>query len=130
MNFNFTTRYTRTLLILMVLSILLGGRLFVLTVVQGNSWDKASEGISTRDIPIMAPIGEIYDRYGTLIAGNKQIFTVKMSAGTMDTDELNEAVSQLMAFWTRPATSWRTISRFKSKTANMPSPMTGRSETG
>ena len=96
MNFNFTTRYTRLLIALLVLSILLGGRLFLLTVVQGNSWDKASEGISTRDIPIMAPRGEIYDRYGTLIAGNKQIFTVKMSAGTMEKEELNEAVSQLI----------------------------------
>lgn len=97
MNFDFTTRYSRTLLVLLVLSILLGGRLFLLTVIQGNSWDKVSEGISTRDIPIMAPRGEIYDRYGNLIAGNKQIFTVKMSAGTMDEDQLNQAVGQLIS---------------------------------
>jgi penicillin-binding protein 2 len=97
MNFDFTTRYSRTLLVLLVLSILLGGRLFLLTVIQGNSWDKVSEGISTRDIPIMAPRGEIYDRYGNLIAGNKQIFTVKMSAGTMDKDTLNQAVGQLIS---------------------------------
>lgn len=96
MNFDFTTRYTRTLLALTILAVLLGGRLFLLTVIQGNSWDKASEGISTRDIPIMAPRGEIYDRYGNLIAGNKQIFTLKMSAGTMDDEELNQAVSQLI----------------------------------
>lgn len=96
MNFDFTSRYSRTLLFLAILSILLGGRLFYLTVVQGNSWDKASEGISTRDIPIMAPRGEIYDRYGNLIAGNKQIFTVKMSAGTMEPAELNDAVGQLI----------------------------------
>ena len=63
MNFDFTTRYSRMLIVLTVLSILLGGRLFLLTVLQGNSWDEASEGVSTRDIPIMAPRGEIYDRY-------------------------------------------------------------------
>jgi len=96
MNFDFTTRYSRTLLVLLILSILLGGRLFVLTVIQGNSWDKSSEGISTRDIPIMAPRGEIYDRYGNLIAGNKQIFTVKMSSGSMEPEELNDAISQLI----------------------------------
>jgi penicillin-binding protein 2 len=96
MNFDFSTRYSRMLIVLTVLSILLGGRLFLLTVVQGNSWDEASEGVSTRDIPIMAPRGEIYDRYGNLIAGNKQIFTVKMSAGTMESEELNDAVSQLI----------------------------------
>jgi len=96
MNFDFTTRYSRTLLVLLALSIILGGRLFLLTVIQGSSWDKASEGISTRDIPIMAPRGEIYDRYGNLIAGNKQIFTVKMSAGTMEPEELNAAVGQLI----------------------------------
>jgi penicillin-binding protein 2 len=81
---------------LLALSVILGGRLFWLTVVQGKSWDAASEGISTRDIPITAPRGEIYDRYGNLIAGNKQIFTVKMSAGTMDDEELNQAVGQLI----------------------------------
>jgi len=96
MNFDFTTRYSRTLLVLLALSILLGGRLFLLTVIQGSSWDSASEGISTRDIPIMAPRGEIYDRYGNLIAGNKQIFTVKMSTGTMEDEELNDAVGQLI----------------------------------
>jgi penicillin-binding protein 2 len=96
MNFDFTTRYSRTLLVLLILSILLGGRLFLLTVIQGNSWDKASEGISTRDIPIMAPRGEIYDRYGNLIAGNKQIFTVKMSSGNMEPQELNDAIGQLI----------------------------------
>ena len=96
MNFDFTTRYSRTLMVLLALSILLGARLFLLTVVQGNTWEKASEGVSTRDIPIMAPRGEIYDRYGNLIAGNKQIFTIKMSAGTMTPAELNNAIGQLI----------------------------------
>jgi penicillin-binding protein 2 len=96
MNFDFTTRYSRTLMFLLALSILLGGRLFLLTVIQGNSWDETSDGISTRDIPITAPRGEIYDRYGNLIAGNRQIFTVKMSAGTMEPEELNNAIGQLI----------------------------------
>jgi penicillin-binding protein 2 len=96
MNFDFSTRYSRTLMVLMILSILLGGRLFLLTVIQGDSWDESSEGISTRDIPIMAPRGEIYDRYGNLIAGNRQIFTVKMSAGNMEPEELNDAIGNLM----------------------------------
>jgi penicillin-binding protein 2 len=122
MNFDFTTRYSRTLLLLLALSVLLGGRLFLLTVVQGNSWDEASEGISTRDIPIMAPRGEIYDRYGNLIAGNKQIFTIKMSAGTMKEENLNEAVG--------PVTNWRTISRLLSKTERIPLPTTKKSRPG
>jgi penicillin-binding protein 2 len=96
MNYNFSSRYTRVLLILFVLSLLLGIRLFVLTVVQGGQWSEASEGISTREIPITAPRGEIYDRYGNLIAGNKQIFTVKMSAGTLDDSELNDVVLRLL----------------------------------
>lgn len=101
MNFDFTNRYTKTLIVLLVLSLLLGARLFILTVVEGKTWDKTSEGISTREIPISAPRGEIYDRYGNLIAGNKQIFTVKMSAGTMEDKELNKAVLQLINILSR-----------------------------
>lgn len=68
----------------------------MLTVIQNDSWEKASNGLSIRGIYNPSPRGEIYDRNGKLLAGNKQIFTVKMSAGNMENEEINNVASKLV----------------------------------
>lgn len=90
------SRYLQLLAVLLVLAVLLMLRLFVLTILEHGSWADASENISTKSIYTTAPRGEIYDRYGRLLAGNKQSFTVRMSGSKQSDEELNANVSTLL----------------------------------
>ena len=93
---DFLSRYNKILFLLLALSIILLVRLFILTVIQSNDWSEAAEGISTRNISTTAPRGDIYDRNGNLLAGNKQTFTVKMSSEDMTDKELNRVIKKLI----------------------------------
>ena len=93
----FRSPHRKLMSILLVFAIILTGRLFILTVVQNDKWQEASNSLSIRGIYTPSPRGEIYDRNGVLLAGNKQIFTVKMSAGNKDNAELNKASKKLIS---------------------------------
>ena len=73
------SRYMQVLAVLTVLAAVLVIRLFTLTTVQHDKWAEISENISTRSVYVTAPRGEIYDRYGRLLAGNKQSFSIRMT---------------------------------------------------
>ncbi|MEG0157527.1 MAG: penicillin-binding protein, partial [Anaerovoracaceae bacterium] len=92
----FTSRYVQVLSLLLVLAIILGVRLFIITVIQNDKWSEASEDISTRSIYTTAPRGEIYDRYGNLLAGNKQSFSVRMSGTGQSNSELNANIVTIL----------------------------------
>ncbi|MGI6258183.1 MAG: hypothetical protein ACOYJU_08960, partial [Anaerovoracaceae bacterium] len=91
------SRYMQLLAFLAVLAVLLIVRLFILTVLEHGSWAQTSENISTRSIYTTAPRGEIYDRYGRLLAGNKQSFTIRMSGSKQTDEELNANITTLLA---------------------------------
>lgn len=80
----------------MVMMILLGIRLFGLTVVEGSQWDKEATNISVRSINTSAPRGEILDRYGRVLAGNMPSFTVQFSAGDLTNEEINKVSQSLI----------------------------------
>jgi penicillin-binding protein 2 len=71
-------------------------RLFVLTVLQHDEWTSAADDNDMRSVYTVAPRGEIYDRYGRLLAGNLPSFTVQFSRGNMRDGELNAAAAQLI----------------------------------
>ncbi|MBR0599498.1 penicillin-binding transpeptidase domain-containing protein [Sinanaerobacter chloroacetimidivorans] len=87
------SRNNQILLFSMVLMSLLGIRLFGLTVVEGAKWDEAASNISIKSIHTSAPRGEILDRYGRVLAGNIPSFTVQISAGDLNNEQIN-AVSR------------------------------------
>lgn len=91
------SRYAQVLAVLLILAIVLMGRLFVLTTLQHDTWAKISTDIAERSIYVEAPRGEIYDRYGRLLAGNKQSFSVRMSGSGLTTQELNDNIRTLIA---------------------------------
>lgn len=92
----FATTQQKIITIFLALAIVLVARLFVLTVVQAEKWDNAANQLSIRGIYNPSPRGDIYDRNGKLLAGNEQIFSVKMSAGDMENDEVNQVALKLI----------------------------------
>jgi len=64
--------------------IALSFRLATLTIVEGDKYRELSDTKRVKEIAITPPRGEIRDRYGRLLAGNKPSFTVQILK-----DELN-----------------------------------------
>ena len=79
-----TNRFNIIRIILLVLIILLSLRLAVLTIAQGDYYRNIADNKRLKEIKITPPRGEIRDRHGRLLAGNKPSFTVQLLK-----DELN-----------------------------------------
>lgn len=89
-------RHMIVVITFIILMCLLGGRLFYLTVIKHKSWSDAADNLSTKTVYTSAARGEIFDRYGRLIAGNKQLFAVNMIAADTDEKNLNDVALKLM----------------------------------
>ena len=89
------TRHAQLLAVLFVLMAILAIRLFVVTIIQHESWSNAAKNISTKSIYTTAPRGEIFDRNGKLLAGNRQSFSIRMSTNDQTDENLNKTVLEL-----------------------------------
>ena len=89
-------RDNQIMLIAAMLMIGLVARLFVLTVLQHDEWTLAAESNEMRTVYTAAPRGEIYDRYGRLLAGNLPSFTVEFSRNNMKDEALNKSTSMII----------------------------------
>lgn len=85
------SRFYQILILTVILVLILCVRLFVLTVFQNDEWSAKAESQNTKEIVTTAPRGEILDRYGRVIATNKQIFTVSFNTSGLSTEEINDA---------------------------------------
>lgn len=90
------TRNNQIWFIIIVLMSMLVIRLFSLTVVQGQQWKNASDNIRIKEIHYTAPRGEIKDRYGRVLAGNKPSFVVQLMGNELKDDKLNSIASTLI----------------------------------
>ncbi|MDR3295526.1 MAG: penicillin-binding protein [Clostridiales Family XIII bacterium] len=79
-----------------ILLLLLFLRLFVLTVMQHDTWTNAADSNDRRSLYEVAPRGEIFDRYGRLLAGNLPSFTVQFSRGNMGSAEINATSAKII----------------------------------
>lgn len=77
-------RYNIVTFIMALLMIALSFRLAALTIAQGDYYRQISDTKRLKEIHTTPPRGEIRDRYGRLLAGNKPSFTVQLLK-----DELN-----------------------------------------
>ena len=84
-------RYRNIVAFIVVLMIILALRLFVLTIVQKNQWDSAASDQTVKTLYSLSPRGNIYDRNGNLLAGNRQVFNVTFNASNLTTEEINSA---------------------------------------
>lgn len=92
-----SSRYRQLLAVFLVLAVILLVRLLIVTTFEHATWSRTAEDNSTKTIYTTAPRGDIFDRNGKLLAGSKQSFTVKISAGTQSDTELNNTISRLLA---------------------------------
>lgn len=65
-------------LITLILFSILGIRLAILTIAKGSYYKEISENSRIKDIYITGPRGEIRDRNGILLAGNRPMFTLQI----------------------------------------------------
>ena len=75
---NLNNRFKILYLFVVVLFLLLTFRLASLTIAQGEHYKSLSENMRIKDIYLTAPRGEIRDRNGILLAGNKPMFTLQL----------------------------------------------------
>lgn len=92
-------RYNIVTYIVILLMFALSFRLATLTIVQGDYYRDISDNRRLREIYTTAPRGEIRDRYGRLLAGNKPSFTVQLLKDELnikDKDKKNQALLSLV----------------------------------
>lgn len=95
----FKDRYNVLVLILAVVFLVFMFKLTSLTLIRGDEFRDLSNTKRLKDIPITAPRGEIRDRYGRLLAGNKVSFTVQLikdEINTKDIESRNETILKLI----------------------------------
>lgn len=89
-------RYNQIILFFAIFIFVLFARLFTLTIVEGEKYKELSDNIRIKKIPISAPRGEIRDRYGRLLAGNKPSFTVQIMKNELIDEKINEVAVNLL----------------------------------
>ena len=92
-------RYNILMYIVVILMLALSFRLATLTIVHGDYYRDISDNKRVKEVYITAPRGEIRDRYGRLLAGNKPSFTVQLLKDELnikDRKKKNEALLSLI----------------------------------
>lgn len=74
----FTNRITYLGIFLLIVMTALAVRLFSIQVIQGAELSKEARKFSEYTLPLDAPRGNIYDRNGVLLAGNRKAYKVYM----------------------------------------------------
>lgn len=92
----FNSRYRKIVIGILVLMTVLAVRLFFVSVVQHDRWATEASAQNTKSIYTPAPRGNIYDRNGKTLAVNKQVFTVKFNASSLQTEQINESARALI----------------------------------
>lgn len=94
-------RYYQIILVGIVLMTALVVRLFVLTVFEHDSWNTYASDLSQKEIYTSSPRGEIYDRYGRVLAGNVQMFSVSFDSTGMKDEDINEVALEVISTLTQ-----------------------------
>ncbi|HZK87672.1 MAG TPA: penicillin-binding transpeptidase domain-containing protein, partial [Anaerovoracaceae bacterium] len=91
------SRNLQITLLIFILMLVLIIRLFVLTVIENNKWSEAASGISVKNIYTSAPRGEIFDKFGRLLAGNQQTFALQINPTYyVDDSEINNVSIEIV----------------------------------
>lgn len=82
-------RYYQLIIVGIVLMAILAVRLFVLTVIQHDTWSASALSLSQKEIYTSAPRGRVLDRYGRVLADNVHTFSVNFDVTGMENEEIN-----------------------------------------
>lgn len=83
-------RFNILYLIIVFMLVVLGFRMAVLTIVEGEEYRRIADIKRIKDIPVKAPRGKIFDRNGVILADNESSFTVQMYTDEIDADDFIE----------------------------------------
>ena len=86
----FKNRFNVLYIIIVFLLVILGFRMAVLTIVEGQEYRQIADIKKIKDIPVKAPRGKIFDRNGVILADNVSSFTVQMYTDEIKAKDLNE----------------------------------------
>ena len=86
----FKNRFNMLYLIIVFLLVILGFRMAVLTIVEGQEYRQIADIKKIKDIPVKAPRGKIFDRNGVILADNVSSFTVQMYTDEIKKEDFNE----------------------------------------
>ncbi len=86
----FKSRYNILYMIIVFMLCVLGFRMAVLTIVEGEEYRATADIKKIKDIPVKAPRGKILDRNGILLADNVSSFTVQMYTDEVNPENFNE----------------------------------------
>ena len=86
----FKNRYNILYLIMALVLCVLGFRMAVLTIVEGEEYRAVADVKRIKDIPVKAPRGKILDRNGVIMADNVSSFTVQMYTDEIEPEKFNE----------------------------------------
>ncbi len=86
----FSNRFNLIYMVIAFMLCVLGFRMAVLTIVEGEEYRAVADIKKIKDIPVKAPRGKIYDRNGVLLADNVASFTVQMYTDEIEPENFNE----------------------------------------
>ncbi|MCQ1528471.1 penicillin-binding protein 2 [Lutispora saccharofermentans] len=86
----FSNRLNIIKLFTMLIFLVMLFKLAELQIVKGDYYKKRSETVRTRNINITAPRGNIVDRYGKILAGNKQSYSVSILKAATPDETIND----------------------------------------
>lgn len=92
----FKNRFNILYMVIVVMLCILGFRMAVLTIVEGEEYREAADVKKIKDIPVKASRGKIFDRNGQVLADNVSSFTVQMYTDEIESENFNE-VSYILA---------------------------------
>jgi len=95
-NRNKTERAAVVVVLVAVLFVLCIIRLFNLQVINGEEYRKISEDKLYMSMSVKAPRGEILDRYGSVLVGNRTGFSVQVKDIGMERPEFSKMVKELI----------------------------------
>lgn len=92
----FKNRYTILISFIFIAFIAMFLKLANLTLVQGEEYKEKADSMRVQELPIRPARGEIRDRYGRLLAGNKPTFTVQIIKDQVDKKQRNKTALNLL----------------------------------
>ncbi len=103
---NYNKRFFFIILMIMFFFIVIIFRLASLMIAEGESHREYAENRIVKNISISAPRGEIRDRYGRLLAGNRPSFAVEVSKNDIVNEQINETSLELVQIFQKSEDSF------------------------
>lgn len=99
-------RFLILIIFVCLVGIILGGQLFNLQIVKGESYREQSEKRLVRDSETYAPRGNIYDRYGKLLVTSETVYVLQIYRTKIDSTELNKVLLKVAEILERNGDSY------------------------